>query len=113
MREVYIELGTEVKLNMRVNSFDEFALGNYNFTVELFSNPRGPIVTYEYAKGDTNEDIKIIDEENFVVTLDTTELGVGKLYCKMTAYIPDTDFVDKLRTEIAVSKTNITIIKTI
>lgn len=50
-----------------------------------------------------------VDDDNYVACVDSTKLGVGKIMCRVTAYIPDADFEDGLRTEIETVDTNVTI----
>ena len=54
-----------------------------------------------------------IDENNYVLLVDTEELGAGDVKCKITAYIPDFDFPDTLRTEVSLIDTGLNVIKTI
>ena len=39
-------------------------------------------------------------EGNYYVCFDTAEFGVGTISAIVTAYVPDTDFPDLLRTEV-------------
>lgn len=50
-----------------------------------------------------------VDDDNYIACFDSTQLGVGKIMCRVTAYIPDADFEDGLRKEIETVETNVTI----
>ena len=55
-----------------------------------------------------------IDENTYVLLIDTTLLGVGDIKVKIEAEIPDRDFVEtNKRKEVTMVDTGITIIKTI
>lgn len=49
------------------------------------------------------------DDDNYVACVDSTKLGIGKIMCRVTAYIPDADFEDGLRKEVETVETNVTI----
>lgn len=101
MRTVVI-LGTELKLNVNIPPIDEVYAMMYDFSVELFCQPRKVVVV---KKSDMIE----VDESNYIVRLDTTDVGVGELKARLTAHIPDEDFPDGLRTEIVSLRLNIEI----
>lgn len=77
---------------------------DYDFIIEMYCSPK-KVVTIK--KDDT---IKL-DSSNYIVRVDSNITGAGDLKCKVTAYIPDSDFDDALRTEVALIDTNITITK--
>ena len=52
-----------------------------------------------------------VDEENYVVLVDTKVIGTGRIKCKVTAQIPDADFSDSYRTEVVIIDTELDIIK--
>ena len=76
-------------------------MDDYEFEAEFFCGPTR-------LKALKNEMIKV-DSNNYIVLLDTSKLGAGKLKCKVTARIPDSDFSDGLRTEVVVLDTGINI----
>lgn len=49
-----------------------------------------------FAKADLARD----GEDNFYVCFDSAEFGTGVIQAIVTAYVPDTDFPDGLRTEV-------------
>ena len=46
------------------------------------------------------KDMIRIDADNYVACVDSQKLGNGRLYCEVTANIPDCDFPDGLRQEV-------------
>ena len=98
-------LGTELKLNIHIDSIDGQHMSDYDFKVEVFANTKKTITI---EKSD-NTKCKKVDNDNYLILLDTTEVGCGELICKITAYIPDNQFEDNLRTEVDVIKTGIII----
>lgn len=99
-------LGTEIKLNIHVEPIGDVHMEDYDFTVNVYTSP---IKSIEVTKGEAIH----IDEDNYVVCLDTSKFGAGRLKCKITAQIPDGDFSDSLRTEIAVIDTGIDIVRNV
>lgn len=89
-----VQRGTEVKLNINVKPMEGKTLKDYDFTVEVYCFGAGRLKF-------TKSDVKITDNENLIVCADTTKLGVGVIRVRMVAEIPDLDFADGKRTEIA------------
>lgn len=100
-------LGTELKLNVNINSMGDVHASGYNFTVDFFCSTKK---VKSYAK----EDLLPIDDDNFIALLDTTDVGAGELKCRITAYIPDEDFADDgTRTEVLDIITDYNIVKSL
>lgn len=99
-------LGTELKLNINIAPIGDITMDDYDFTVEVFCSVKKSVVI-------TKKEAIRIDESNYVVLVDTTILGAGDVKCKVTAYIPDEDFDDGLRTEVIGIDTGIDIVKSI
>lgn len=106
MNENKIVLGTELKLNIYIPPLGDLTALNYDFQVHFYCNPRK-------VKSFEKKDLVVIDDNNYIACLDSTEVGVGKLKCNMIAYIPDEDFDDGLRTEIVEITTGYDIVKNI
>ena len=97
-------IGTEMKLNISVDPIGDITMETYDFVVDVFCSP-SKVLTI--SKGDA---IKV-DANNYILLIDTTALGTGKVKVKLTAIIPDDDFSDGFRTEIAIVDTGINIVK--
>lgn len=102
---INVEQGTELKLNIHLAPIDGMTLDGYDYTTEVFCTPKRSIVV---KKSDTIR----VDEENYLVRVDTNVTGVGRLACRIIAQIPDGDFDDGYRTEVVVIITNINVVKT-
>ena len=98
--------GTEIKLNIHHDPIDGLTMDDYAFEVSLYCSPRKTVVV-------SKADLRREDENNYIVALDTAEVGSGDLKCRTTSYIPDGDFPDNLRTEIVEIDTEMTIVKRI
>lgn len=87
-------IGTELKYKVEIEA-SGFSMDENDFTVEvrrgtkskLFEKP--DMIIHETESG--NE---------YYVAFDTSELGTGKYDFITTAYVPDDDFEDGLRTEV-------------
>jgi hypothetical protein len=103
-----IFLGTELKLNINIEPIGSMTMDDYDFEVEVIcgSFKKSSIVIKK-------ERAKKIDSNNYIICFSTTEVGAGKLMCRVTAYIPDGDFADGKRTEITEIDTGIEIVKSL
>lgn len=101
---IEVHLGTELKLNVHIAPIDGITIDAYDYLTEVYCSPKRSITI-------PKEKTKRIDSENYMICFDTTNLGVGDLFVRITAFIPDGDFDDNLRTEICVIDTGITIVK--
>lgn len=48
----------------------------------------------------TQDDVRIDDQGNYFIVIDTTEFKKGDVYATTYAHVPDSDFPDGKRTEI-------------
>lgn len=101
-----IILGTEIKLNIHIDPFDGLSMDDYDFQCAVFTASSRRVVI-------TKQETKRIDEDNYLIMVSTDALGAGKLKCEVTAQIPDADFNDGIRTEIALFDTGLVISKSI
>jgi hypothetical protein len=99
-----IYLGTEVKLDVSICSLSGITMDEYDFSVETFCSSVTAVVTEK-----KNAIRKSAD--HYIVCVDTTSLGVGRLKCKVTSYIPDADFPDGIRTEVSLIDTGIDVVR--
>lgn len=101
-----IFIGTELKLNINIEPMGEFTMDDYDWSVDVYCSAKRIVVIKK-------EDAIRIDSNNYVILVDSSELGAGDVKCKFTAHIPDFDFSDTLRTEVAIMDTGLNIVKTI
>lgn len=101
-------IGTELVINVNIESLGDIHMSNYDFTIKAFCNEK-KVVTFN--KGDWN--CQEVDDDNYVILLDTNDVGAGKLKLIVTAYIPDDRFLseenDGKRTEVIPINTGINI----
>lgn len=102
-------LGTEIKLNIHIDPIGELTMADYNFTVEAYCS------TKKYLTINKSQAKPVENSENdYIIMIDTSEIGTGNLKCKVTAYIPDSDFGNgETRTEVSIIDTGIEIVKSI
>lgn len=98
-------IGTELKLNLYFEPLGNTKMRDYEFKVEAYCTTPEAGITLK------QEDIKIIDDNNCNVLINTTEVGIGTLKIKITADIPDLDFKDQERTEVVCVNTGIKIVE--
>lgn len=101
-----IFIGTELKMNVNIAPIDGISMDGYDFEVKFYC-PTGKTLAFKKADG-----IRI-DDSNYMFCIDTNQLGPGDLMCKVTAFIPDGDFEDFLRTEVQKIDTGINIVRAI
>lgn len=99
-------LGTELKLNVNIDPIGALTMDSYDFVVDVYCVVNK---TLSIKKADAIR----VDENNYVVLVDTKLIGSGTLKCKVIAEIPDADFEDLYRTEISIIDTGIEIQKTL
>ena len=84
-------IGTEVKFAVSIKA-QGFDMAEDNFTLSIM---KGRNVVKEYSKSDL-----VVDDDTYLLCIDTEEIGVGTFDLAVNAQIPDGDFGDVYRTEI-------------
>lgn len=95
--------GTEIKLNIHIDPLGQLHMADYPFECKFYVFPKKSITV-------SKDDMAKIDDDNYVCLVDTTELGIGRLHMTLTAQIPDSDFNNAMRKEVACVDTGIEII---
>jgi hypothetical protein len=104
METIKVCLGTEVKLNINNEPMGKQTMDDYDWQIEAYI-PRGR------GKVTIRKEQAIrVDADNYMVVIDTAAVGVGDMYIKQTAIIPDADLADKKRTEVDVQFSGLTIV---
>lgn len=107
MAKQRVIMGTELKLNIAIEPMGEIHASSYDFKVEFYCSTKR-------VKTITKEELLPIDDDNFIARLDTNDVGMGELKCRITAHIPDEDFTDDgLRTEVIKIVTDYDIVKSL
>lgn len=87
-----IYVGTELKFAVTVTS-PGFSQNDDDWTVTIMRGPKEIVFTKEDLVYDSTED-------QWYVCFDSAFFGSGDVYAVVTAYVPDGDFEDGLRTEV-------------
>ena len=103
MKTTECVLGTQLKLNIHIDPLGSLHMSDYDFECEFFVTKKKSVVF-------TKSQMVKIDNDDFLVMLDTQQLGLGNVHITVTAHIPDNDFVGQTRKEIICVPTNITIV---
>lgn len=107
MAKQRVIMGTELKLNIAIEPMGEIHASSYDFKVDFYCSTRK-------IKAISKTELLPIDDDNFIARLDTNEVGMGVLKCRITAYIPDEDFTDDgLRTEVIEIVTDYDIVRSL
>ena len=87
--------GTEFKLNVRMEPIDgKYHLSNIDWEVEASTRKVGSkaqIIKKEQARKVTDDD--------YIIVVDSQLGGAGRYYLLLTAFVPDADCKDGIRTE--------------
>ena len=86
----FVWLGTKLKYLVEITA-GGFSMENDDFNIVLS-------VGRKTRKFEKNELVN--DGEHFYLVFDTAEFCIGELNATVTAYVPDTDFPDNIRTEV-------------
>lgn len=96
--------GSDLKLNIHIEPLGGLTMDDYQWEVKCYCSNEDPITI-------TKSEARRVDENNYIIALNTQNLSVGSLQCIVTALIPDEDFEDDgFRTEIQRINTNINIV---
>lgn len=85
-------VGTELKFAFTITA-EGFNMNTNDFTIMLMNGRKTKTILKEDCFQDENED--------WFFVFDSTELGAGVVSAVFTAFVPDTDFDDEYRTEVA------------
>ena len=91
-------------LNNKLVSVHLYHMEDYEFSCMFYVDLDNPIVI-------DKSQMKYKDADNYLVILDTTAIGIGRVRARVTANIPDDDFDKKTRKEIVDIDTGIVINK--
>lgn len=94
--------GTELKMNVHIDPMDGVSMEMYDFECMFYIYPNRACKV-------SKADMIRLDADNYVAMVDTTRMGSGKIMLRITAYVPDADFPDGLRTEVVTIDTGVTI----
>ena len=94
---------TEYKINVHAEPIDGLSMDKYDFECQfyVYSNK---VVTIKKEFMKQQESNGVLDPNNYIAILDSEKgkaLGRGSVKMRFIAHIPDADFPDGTRTEVA------------
>ena len=95
--------GSEFKINVSMDPIDGNSMSNTFFKCIFYCGDKS--ITLD------KDDMIQVDDNNYVAPLDSSKLGIGNIKIRYDVDIPDEDFDDGYRHEIAIINTGINIIK--
>ena len=99
-----VGIGTWLKMNVHNKPIGNLTMDDYDFEVEAYiRNGRGSVVIKK------SEAIRV-DENNYMVIVDTAKVGVGQLWMATTSYLPDGDVPGRIRPDVSIAQTTVNII---
>lgn len=87
--------GSELKIIVTAEMPDGLHMEDVDFECEIYNRQK-----FNRRINFRKEDMKQVDADHYMCLVDSAVLGVGEYAVKLTAYIPDSDFPDRLRTEV-------------
>lgn len=96
-------MGTGIKININMTPIGGFHLSNVDWKATVSSSTGFRTVTVD------KQDAVRVDDDNYVICVDTAAVGSGKYYITLIVDLPDADFKGGLRREIKTVFTGIKI----
>lgn len=116
-------LGTELKLLVNIAPIDGKYMKDMDFDIAVYTTTpeKGVIAGVKDGKqyGDITRDPQAEDAAGYYVLVDTSKIGIGKVKCKVTAYVEDPAFGAAgdahkgTRTEIDIANAGVEVVKAI
>ena len=91
-----VTLGSDVKIEFTAELPDDMKLSDMDFSGKVL-NVDQKDVDVDFNKADC---IELEDGANYVVMVDSDDLGIGTLMLKLTVMIPDTDYQSGTRKQV-------------
>ncbi len=102
-QQVFI-IGSDVKILVEAELPDDLTLTDVDFTVKVYNNN----LVDKSKTYDKSECIETMDGD-YVVLVDSEQLGIGRYLCKLTVEIPDTDYPSGFRKEVVKINPHVTV----
>lgn len=94
---------TRFKVNVNMTPIEGYSLSKVNWEAKVFTENGLRWVTVP------KEEAIMVDDDNYLIPIDSAVLGAGKYYITLRAEIPDSDFADGIRIEKRTGFTGVTI----
>ena len=88
-------IGTEFKISISMEPIEGQTLSEIDFNADVYTDRSGKHKTYK------KPDCANLDNYTYVVAVDSSELGAGRYFIKVTVFIPDTHFLDGYRKDVS------------
>lgn len=88
-------IGSQIKILIAASLPDNLTLFDVDFDVVVYNDDKK-----DQQKRYKKTECILTDDYDYVVLVDSDELGVGTYMVKLTVYIPDTDFKDGRRKDV-------------
>lgn len=95
--------GTHLKMNVHIDPLGSLHMSDYDFECKFYIFPKKSVII-------PKSDMIKIDDDNYLVMVNTENLGVGRLHLQLIAQIPDQDFRTQVRKEVVCVDTNVDIV---
>lgn len=95
-----VGLGTTIKLNVHLETDKSADMDNMEFVCDFYVYP-DKVVTR------TKNEMRRIDAQNYVATVDTAQLTQGELKMRYRLAVEDEDFDDNERRDVSVVSTGV------
>lgn len=108
MQETTINTGTELKVSLTMEQIGTARLSSVGWSAYVWSSDvpyKGQTIAKEQA-------IKV-DDDTYILLLDSDKIGPGRYKLTLTANLPDADYPDGLRTEVQTIDLGIVITPTV
>ena len=99
-------LVSEFKVNVHADPIDGYSMKDYDFECHFHVYSNRVVVVKK-------KDMRMVDKDNYIAILDAEKvktLGRGAVTMTFVGYVPDADFPDGYRTEVAEVCDKITVI---
>lgn len=102
--EQEIQIGTVLKLNIHIDPINGISISENDFTVTAYTPHRlSQIIA-------TKDNLIKVDDNNYILVVDTSLIGTGQLKIKVEADVEDYEIEGGYRKEVAVVDTGIYVI---
>lgn len=103
MHEDNSVVGTKFKLIIKMEPIGSYHLADLDWEAKIFveNGNKSAMVT--------KADARQVDQDSYIIPVDSRVVGPGKYFLTLSALIPDGDFPDGTRTEVKTTATGVTI----
>ena len=97
-------LGTVLKIGVTANIGNDMHLSDVDFTCTFFNKNGSSSQNFQKSE------MTYLDDDNYMAVVDTTKMGTGKYYARLTVMVPDDNVIGGIREEVVSFPTNIYVV---